>query len=634
MAISQVFEHPLFTGLKELIVFFPKPQDKHDFELCRGQNKTSLARCGNPRADIVRDEAICLWSEIELKKECPDIPFFYPTVERLLQITYCHVHKPQVLKSFEEWKDRHCASTILVDTPAKTSQALSQESNRALKDDADEASEPETPETETFDPSVCSDTSPFPTPLTEPDSIRTPVKLPASVLERSIPDTQPDIVDHAPVSTTGKDKLAVNAITKDISTLSLGSTLPISNRSSAGGKSAIAESISDDDDASFKEMPEELSSITDEKSVNDQATTGVSAWRGKPTKFEDDPLGHQIAIKGIGIAQLGRKGTLYHASPIIKALNTPPTQKQRQHGIAYILRSTKNKDVFKVGWSEKSAIERQHQPNNCYGKDTEIIYESSKPFAGAKKAGLLAQKFLGSCNLQIIECETCGKGHRGWFKVEETVIRGTLQAMEDFLQMPAYEFKAGQEDGEMTLSQEAEKRVKSMCNISIEGLRGSTTGQKEPVSDQEEVLEESIGVNSQTAAQTTVPQVIADAPIQSIEVESLQKSEASAGQKAGRLWGNIEKGFGKAKNTVKDTVQNMRSRESTPDPHGFQQVPKDDRANENFTANVLWALKGGKPEALKENGSLWDSLVQAVVDKKERLKEDIAKGRREAKEMS
>ncbi|KAH7192952.1 uncharacterized protein B0J16DRAFT_67562 [Fusarium flagelliforme] len=629
MATSQVSEHPLFTGLRELIVFFPKPEDEHDFKFCRWQ-KDDSTRCRNPRADIARDEAKRLWSEIEQKKECLDISFFYPKVERLLQITHCHVHKPQVLKSFEEWKDRHCASTALADTPAETSQSLSQESSRALKDDPDEASEPETPETpetEIFDPSVCSDTSPFPTPLTEPDSIRTPIKLPASILDRSIPDTQPDIVNHVPMSTTDKEKFAVNAITKDISTLSLGSTLPTPNKSSAGGKTAIAESISEDDDASFQGMPGELSIITDGKSVIDQATTGVSTWEGKAPKVEDDPLGHQIAIEGIGIARLSRKGTLHHVSPIIKALNTPPTPgKQRRHGIVYILRSTSNKEIFKIGWTEKSAEERHHQPNNCYAKNTEIIYESRKPFAGAYKAELLAQKFLGSCNLPIIECESCGKGHREWFKGEETVIRGTLEAMEDFLQMPAYELKAGEEnDGEMTLSQEAKKRVKSMCNISIEGLRGSTIGQKEPASLQDDVLGESIGVNSQTATQTTAPQVTADIPVQTTEVESPQKSETSAGQKIGRLVGNIGKGFGK----FKDTVQNMRSRESTPDPDGFQQVPKDAGAFENFTTNILWALKGGKPEALKENGSLWDSLVQAAVDKKESFKEDFAKGRRE-----
>lgn len=630
MATSQVSEHPLLTGLKDLIVFFPKSEDEHDFKFCRWQ-KDDSTRCRNPRADIARDEAMRLWSEIEQKKECLDISFFYPKVERFLQITHCHVHKPQVLKSFEEWKDRHCACTVLADTPAGTSQSLSQGSNRALKDDPDEASEPETPETEVFDPSVCSDTSPFPTPLTEPDSIRTPIKLPASILGRSIPDTQPDITDHAPVSTIDEDESAVNAITKDISTLSLGSTLPTPNKSSAGGKPSIAESISEDDDSSFNEMFEELSITTDENSVIDQATTGVSTWKGKAPKVEDDPLGHEIAIKGIGIARLSRKGTLHYASPIIKALYTPPTPgKQRRRGIVYILRSTSNKEIFKIGWTEKSAEERHHQPNNCYGKDTEIIYESSNPFAGAYKAEILAHKFLGKLNRPIIRCETCGKGHREWFEGEETVIRGTLEAMEDFLQMPAYELKAGQDvDGEMMLSQEAEKRVKSMCNISIEGLRGSTTGQKEPASAQE-VLGESVEVNSQT----TAPQVTADILIQSTEVESSQKSETSAAGKLGRWVGNAGTKLAKGKRKVMDTVQNMRSRESTPDPDGFQQVHKDAGAFENFTTNILWALKGGKPEALKENGSLWDSLVQAAVDRKESFKEDFAKGRREAEGRS
>ncbi|KAI1057062.1 hypothetical protein LB507_002553 [Fusarium sp. FIESC RH6] len=633
MTTSQVSEHALFAGLKELIVFFPKPEDKHDFKFCRWQ-KDDSARCCNPRTDIARDEAMRLWSEIEQKKECLDVSFFYPKVETFLQITHCHVHKPHILKSFEEWKDRHCASTALADTPAETSQSLSQESSRALKHDPDEASEPETPETpetEMFDPSFSNDASPFPTPLTEPDSIRTPIKLPASILGRSIPDTQPDAFDHVSVSTTDRDKSAVNDITKDISTLSLSSTLPTPNNSSAGGKPAIAESISEDDNASFNGMPEELSIITNERSVVDQPTDVVSTWEGKAPKFEDDPLGNEIAYRGIGIAKLSRKGTLHLASPIIEALRTPPTPNQRKHGIVYVLRHTEHKGVFKVGWSEKTAIERKHQPNNCYGKNTEIIYESSKPFAGAYKAEILAHKFLGKFKLDVPKCEICGKRHREWFEGEETVIRGTLEAMEDFIQMPAYELKPGQEDnGEMMLSQEAEKRVKSMCNISIEGLRGPTIGQKEPLSVQDEVLEESIGVNSQTTTQTAAPQVTADIPMQTTEVDSSQTSEASAVEKIGRAFGKAGAKVGKVTGKFKDTFQNMRSRESTPDPDGFQQAPRDAGAFENFSTSILWALKGGKPEALKENGSLWDSLAQ----KKKKFVEDFAKGRQEGQTRS
>ena len=97
--------------------------------------------------------------------------------------------------------------------------------------------------------------------------------------------------------------------------------------------------------------------------------------------------------------------------------------------------------------------------------------------------------------------------------------------------------------------------------------------------------------------------------------------------KIGRLVGNAGAQLGKSKRKVKDTFQNMRSRESTPDPDGFQQAPKDAGAFENFSTSILWALKGGKPEALKENGSLWDSLAQ----KKKKFEEDFAKGRQEAK---
>jgi hypothetical protein len=634
MATSQVSEHPLFTGLRDLIAFFPNPEDDHDFDTCRWQTKPNTrCRRWQKRVSI---EAKALWLEIERAKECPDITVFYLTVERLLRVTYCRpAHVDKVLILFEEWKEKHCAYANLTDTPTETS-SEAQELHMVLKEDSDEASQPETPEPEIFD-SCFSDTSPFPTPLTEADSLRAPTKGPTSFLDSSIPDTPPGKVGQIPTPVAGNDKSIVNAITKDISTLSLNPAYSTSDRSSVNGKPATAESISEDDDVSFQETSDSI--ITpDRKPVADQTTSDVLVWQEKALEVKDDPLGQRIAIDGIGIGRLTRQGTLKKSSPILKALETPPTPKQREPGVVYVLQHTKKKQVFKIGWTKQSAIKRQNQAKNCYGINTEVIYESDTEFVGAYKAEQLAHKFLGNHKLLITSCESCGKGHTEWFEHDtKAAIVGTLKVMEDFVRMPAYELKAGQkEDGEMMLSQEAERRIKSMCNISIQGLQGPVSAQKEPAKVEKD-SRESVEANSQAAMQTVVPQTTADVPIKSIEeegssnqplAEAPEKREASTAATMGRWVGRSKKIFGK----IKEKAQNTISREGTPEPDSYHESPK-----EKFKVALLWTLGGGRSEeALKEEKSPrgWSSLVQVMVDKKDKFKEEFTANVRKAEAAS
>ncbi|OBS29096.1 hypothetical protein FPOA_03033 [Fusarium poae] len=614
MATSQTSEHPLFTELRELIAFFPKLEDEFDFDKCRWQ-KGDKSRCRNPRKSVA-GEAKALWFEIERMKTCPDIATFYPKVERLMKITHCDSHLfKYVLPLFQEWKEKHRVDVKLTQAPSET-----QEPNRVLIEDSDEPSQPGTPEPEVFDSFCLSDTSPWPTPLTEVDSVRTPIKGPACILDRSIPDTSSGTVDQTSSSVENSNNSIVNAITKDISTLSLGQIHSTSDKSPVNGKLSYAESISEDDELSCQETSERLTVIPNRKPVAEQTASDVSVRQENTPEVEDDPLDHPINVEGIGIGRLYRQGTLKRSSPIFKALTTPPTLRQRKHGVVYVLQHTKDEKVFKIGYTRYNAVKRHNQSGNCYGKNTKVIYESELDFAGAEEAEQLAHVFLGNHNLRVPECASCGGGHREWYHGQiGDVLIATLKVMEDFVQLPAYELKAGQnEDGEMVVSQEAERRIKSMFDISIKGLQGSASTQNGPASIQMD----------STTAQTAVPQAMADTPIKSLEAEPLKKSESSTGVTMGRFVGRAKKEIEKLK------IRVSFSREGTPESSDSREPPGE---GENFFATFHWTLGGGKSsDASKgdESPQGLSALIQAMAHRKDKFKEDFATGKREAEMKS
>ncbi|CEI67020.1 hypothetical protein FVEN_g9796 [Fusarium venenatum] len=613
MATPQASEHFLFTWLRELIVFFPKSEENSDFEKCRWRTKSNN-RCRRERTGVV-DEAIALWLDIEKTKTCPDIAIFYPKVEQLLQLVYCGQHFKFALPLFQEWKEKHGMDANLTQAPSGA-----QEPNRVLIEDSDDTSQPGTPEPEVFDLSCLSDTSPFPTPLTEADSVRTPIEGPARILDSSIPDTSSGAVSKTP-SSVANNNSNINTITKDISTLSLGHTYSTSDRSPVNDKQAYAESISKDDELSFQGISERLSVIPDRKPVAEQTASDVIARQENTLEVEDDPLDHPINLEGIGIGRLYRQGTLKRGSPILKALTTPPTLRLRKHGVVYVLQHTKNEKVFKIGYTGHNAVNRQNQPGNCYGKNTKVIYESETDFVGAEKAEHLAHIFLGNHNLKVPECASCGGGHKEWY-YDQTgdVLIATLKVMEDFVQLPAYELKAGQkEDGEMVVSQEAEKRIKSMFDISIQGLQGSVGTQNGPASIQMD----------STIAQTAVPQAMDDVPIKSTEAEPLKTSESSAGATVGRFMGSAKEKVGKWRN-----IRDSFSREGTPESSDSREPPGE---GEKFFATFLWTLGGGRHGGASKGGESprgWSALIQAMTLRKNKFKEGFATGKREAEMAS
>ncbi|EHK19942.1 uncharacterized protein TRIVIDRAFT_224596 [Trichoderma virens Gv29-8] len=178
---------------------------------------------------------------------------------------------------------------------------------------------------------------------------------------------------------------------------------------------------------------------------------------------EDISERQDTIIKGLGVTSIQRSGSIRDHSPVFQVISSHPTADKMREGVVYILQHKENASLFKIGWSSKSAEERLHQPNNCYGINTDIIYET-KRFVGAPHAERIAQIILRHANIRVLECFKCQGGHREWFIAPRETVRETVMHVEEFLQMPAYILQ----DGEYKLSSEAyDHVVKKMCDFSV-----------------------------------------------------------------------------------------------------------------------------------------------------------------------
>ncbi|PNP56796.1 hypothetical protein THARTR1_03492 [Trichoderma harzianum] len=202
----------------------------------------------------------------------------------------------------------------------------------------------------------------------------------------------------------------------------------------------------------------------------------ISIGRNAPmSEREESHEGENNVIQGLGITGIHRSGSIRDHSPVFQVISCHPTPEKMKEGVVYILEHQENPSLFKIGWSSKSAEERLHQPNNCYGINTKIIYET-KRFIGAPQAERIAQVILRHVNIRVLECFHCQGGHREWFIAPRETVRETVMHVEEFLQMPAYTLQ----NGEYKLSPEAYDRVvKQMCDFSVTRLGELMRGPKE-----------------------------------------------------------------------------------------------------------------------------------------------------------
>lgn len=172
-------------------------------------------------------------------------------------------------------------------------------------------------------------------------------------------------------------------------------------------------------------------------------------------------------LKRLGNVELPSDDAPQDALEIYKKIKNPPHPRRMSDGIIYIYKHTSISGILKIGYSKGSAQSRHRQSDNCYGIDTDIIYATKKPFAGAFQAERIIHAVLKHRQIQIYNCSNCGSGHREWFLTSRKEAMKIVQCAESWLQMPAYTIH----QGKVKLSPEAEVIYGSMFGFSPSVLR-------------------------------------------------------------------------------------------------------------------------------------------------------------------
>ncbi|KAJ4265666.1 hypothetical protein NW762_004960 [Fusarium torreyae] len=629
MPASKVFEHPVLKELKTLVFYFPSLNEP-DFKKCCGQKKLQARQCLKDVKQDKRLQAEKLWDSFKDIKELPNDDEFYSDVQHFLSLIHCSSHHRGVQTRFNDWKQLRVANNLEQTRIIDFSYASS------------EASLPGTPEQSSiFDSPIERDVTPFSSPLTECDTPRTPCKSPSSDTYYFIEDTPSKIIYRSPVSIETEEEPAIAEInTKDVSILTINPTSTAFDEPSNTEKCDVVERITERCAISSQESSNKTP-IVAVKEVVEQASTVIvedTIAQKKSPFLSRGPIKQQGAyVAGIGYGFPKRKGSLRDDSSVVREFYKYLTPSQLEEGRVYVLQHNEHDDIFKIGFTKSTASQRSSQPGNCYSENTRAIYQSDAPFVGAMKAERLAQASLHDRNMYITKCDKCGHGHREWFRSTKETILETVKLMEGFIRLPAYELQ----DGKMKLSAVANEMVKTMCNFSTKKL-GIIMASYQESNMIEYDSEKPIGTKLMSTTQTTVCEVTAEAPDQSVEVKEpstqlsvppstdSKESSPSMGTKVGRVFKGARKSFGH----IKDKIQPGRSRESTPESDNAQDNSQDEpdiwQKAEELMAGFFWSIvpENSKPENCFENGEKpreFHSLVGAVERTTAKFKEDFAR---------
>ncbi|RFU82059.1 hypothetical protein TARUN_139 [Trichoderma arundinaceum] len=176
----------------------------------------------------------------------------------------------------------------------------------------------------------------------------------------------------------------------------------------------------------------------------------------------------ETRIPGFGFGSPRRTGSTRDFSPVFSVIYSHPSEAKMEEGIVYILQHISKPDLFKIGYTSKSAEERLKQSNNCYRTDTKIIHETQGgKFRGAQHAERIIQTSLRHQNIIIKQCTQCHGKHIEWFRAPQKVVFETVMGIELFVRMPAYV-----KEGKIwKLSQDAHEVIKRMCYFSPSTLK-------------------------------------------------------------------------------------------------------------------------------------------------------------------
>lgn len=326
-----------------------------------------------------------------------------------------------------------------------------------------------------------------------------------------------------------------------------------------------------------------------------------------PATLEKAVLTQETTIAGIGAVGVRRNNSTRDTSPIHAEIYRYPSPKEMEVGVVYVLKHRTIDSLYKVGYTTQTAQQRHGQSSNCYGVDTDVVYETAGGrFGGAHKAERIAQRILQNKNLWVRRCERCGGGHREWFAAEEDVVLGAVRLAERFVQLPGYEMK----DGKMRLS-EAGNALMSSISFSAAKLSAVVAATRAEVivetsspGGQDEVVAASV---AKDVVVTSVEAVAAEDAVPAADSTKAPRrgGRRSLGRKVGVFAGSLKGNFKNLGGRV------LRSRENTPDAAGEE--PKTAAAGrEELLAGWVWAMlpsevkasgdgpEAGKPRAFAE----------------------------------
>ncbi|CEJ90049.1 hypothetical protein VHEMI05858 [[Torrubiella] hemipterigena] len=248
---------------------------------------------------------------------------------------------------------------------------------------------------------------------------------------------------------------------------------------------------------------------------------------------------HTETFPELGTTKLQRVNSLRDDSSIFREMHKPLKGHDLKEGVVYILKMNGRDDMYKVGWTEGTAIKRHGDSGNCYAINTQIVYESKERFYGAYRVEKLVKTILRRSNLIVKDCIHCGKGHTEWFRVAWVEVWKTMWLMETLVKLPGYTEK----DGEMRLSEEAYGLIESMSKFDMGKLELAMESTAASQDDD-------TGLSSEIPAPTAETVQDRDMPLQSIEssINTRQtrghKTRAAQriGQKSGIVMGKMAKG--------------------------------------------------------------------------------------------
>lgn len=507
MSSRNLRQNPVFQELAVIQRYTdvcPNPQDS-DFETCRAK-RVDGGRCRNPPCR--REErwhVHSLLPEFREMSELPDTESFYDKMETFITYSHCkRWHRQRALDAFAEWKRERIANKS---TSRQRPTPITQQRV----------------------------TSTLSTPSVQSISTSTIQPITAAALQL-VPSMPTRFVPSSASATSDDGSSFVDSIAESRSVSSnttfmsslpntpqRNGTLSRFNIEDVAEEESVTEAIVEGDIVIEDNVYEEVAAVVQEvveQEIVEEVVVKEETLRDKmivpairqedetetstdlSTTISEREESHERddnVIKGLGITGIQRSGSIRDHSPVFQVICCHPTPEKMKEGVVYILEHQENPSLFKIGWSSKSAEERLHQPNNCYGINTKIIYET-KRFIGAPQAERIAQVILRHVNIRVLECFNCQGGHREWFIAPRETVRETVMHVEEFLQMPAYTLH----NGEYKLSPEAYDRVvKQMCDFSVTRLGELMRGPKESHEETETTADPSIDTILTPLAQIT-----------------------------------------------------------------------------------------------------------------------------------